>query len=329
MSYIGHRTATVTNQLIHTIMTQQEFTDYMTSKGWSQQASKATYSRSIIDKSIGINEWRKTLVGAYASRNPVISALYHLADCIGKEIPQWEDLTVPNLADYKDYLLGKVARNTAATYLRTLSAVMNIYIDYLPSTNFKSALQLKKEPSQHVALTEEEVERIHNFVPRTSVERDVKRAFMIECLCGARSIDVANLTEDNIKDGWLVYVSQKTKTETSVPVHRLLRQYLSMRPYRKKYDRAVVCRTIKRICCKCGINSEVKLFTKGEWVTKMKWELVGSHTARRSFATQLALRGVPVATISKLMGHSDVRMTSKYICINRNDIGDTAMDFFS
>lgn len=310
-------------------MTQKEFIDYMTTKGWHEKAAKATYFRNIIDKDISINEWRRTLVGAYASRNHVLSALYHLAECVGKDIPEWDDLTLPNLSDYKDFLLLKVTRNTAGTYLRSLSAVMGIYSESLPSKNFKSVLQLKKEPSQHVALTEAEVERIHEFKPRTSVERDIKRAFMIECLCGARASDVAKLTPDNIKGDWLVYVSQKTKTETSVPVHRHLLEYLNANPYRKSYQRSVVCRTIKRICCRCGINDEIKIFTKGKWVTKQKWELVGSHTARRSFATQLALRGVPVATISKLMGHSDVKMTSRYICIESKDIGDTAMAFFS
>lgn len=317
------------NQLIHIIMTQKEFTDYMTTKGWSEKASTSVYFKSIIDKDLSVNEWKRTLVGAYASRNRTVSVLLHLADYLDKNIPQWEDLTLPNLSDFKDVLLLKVSRNAARTYLGSLSATMSIYSDYLPTKNFRAAFQLRKEPSQHVALTEEEVERIHNFKPRTSVERDIKRSFMIECLCGARASDVENLTPDNVKGNWLVYVSQKTKTETSVPVHRHLLEYLNTRPYRKNYQRAVVCKTIKRICCRCGINDEVKIFTKGKWITKQKWELVGSHTARRSFATQLALRGVPVPTIAKLMGHSDVKMTSRYICIDKKDIGDTAMAFFS
>ena len=212
--------------------------------------------------------------------------------------------------------------------MHQLSGVMSIYEDELPTTNFRSVMQLKCEPSQHVALSEDEVEKIHNYVPRTKVEADIKRAFMLECLCGARSCDIVSLSESNIHDGWLTYISQKTKTETSVPVHRYLRMYLEQSVNKKTYQRAVVCNTIKRICKRCGINTIVKIFTKGHWVTKEKWELIGSHTARRSFATQLALRGVPVPTISKLMGHSNTKMTSRYICIENKDIGDKAMEFF-
>lgn len=310
-------------------MTQQDLVSYLSERGWNKQDAEKLYLRPFIDKSLTVCEWKKTFVGAFFSKYTALGTIMHLSGSLEKDIPQWEDLTLPNLSDFKDYLQTKVARNTAVYYVRLLSAVMNIYIDNIPAKNFKTALKTKREPSQHVALTEEEVERIHNYRPRSVAEHDIKRAFMLECLCGARSCDIANITEDNIKDGWLTYISQKTKTETSVPVHRHLMQYLNDKPHKKEHSSALVGLVLKRICRKCGINEEIKLFNKGMWRTEPKWKFVNSHTARRSFATQLALRGVPVATISKLMGHSSTMMTSRYICINKQDIGDVAMGFFS
>ncbi len=317
------------NQLIHTTMTQDSFVSHLTTRGWDENAARRLFESSIVDDTLSLDEWRKSLVGAFCSRNKSLGALYNLSKFLGKDVPEWDDLTKPNVSEYKDYLLNAVARNSAVTYLHQLSGVMNIYEDVLPSANYRSVMQVRNEPSQHVALSEEEVERIHRYMPRSKVEADIKRAFMLECLCGARSCDIASLSESNIHDGWLTYISQKTKTETSVPVHRYLREYLAMPTSKPKYQRAVVCETIKRICRRCGIDGIVKIFTKGQWVTKAKWSLVGSHTARRSFATQLALRGVPVPTISKLMGHSNTKMTSRYICIENKDIGDTALAFFS
>ena len=310
-------------------MTQQEFSDYLTSRGWDNKTAKRYFNNSIIDRRLPLAEWKKTFVGAYCSRHSNMGAVLHLAKCLGKDTPQWSDLTKPNIADYKDYLLTVVARNSASLYLHRLMAIMAIYEDVMPTRDFRSVMQLRAEPSQHVALSEDEVERIHRYIPRSDVEADIKRSFMLECLCGARSCDIASLSTSNVHDGWLTYVSQKTKTETSVPVHKYLMEYLEMPVHKDSYFYSVINTTIKRICRKCGIDEQVKLFTHGQWVTKPKYELVGSHTARRSFATQLALRNVPVPTISKLMGHSDVKMTSKYICVSNRNIGDEAMAFFN
>ncbi len=310
-------------------MTQQEFVSFLSRRKWGKEQAARLYETALIDGLSSLQDWRESLVGVFCARNTNIGALTHLAQSLDKDFPQWEDLTKPNLSEYRDWLLAHLARNTASTYLHQLAAVMEVHDDKIPAANFRSVMAVKKEPSQHVALTEEEVERIHRYQPRNGIEADIKRAFMLECLCGARSCDIANITAANIKDGWLTYVSQKTKTETSVPVHRDLMHYLTMPVHNAEYYRSTVCRTLKSICKKCGISDMVKLFTKGQWVSVPKYELVGSHTARRSFATQLALRNVPIATIAKLMGHADAKMTSRYICIDSRDIGDTAMSFFN
>lgn len=311
-------------------MTQTEFSQFLTQRGWDNRVAARYYHNDIIDRDMSITQWRESLIGVFCAKHSNLGALIRLKEALGKR-PQWSDLTKPNLAEYKRYLLTQVARNSAAAYLKQIAAIMTIHEDQIPESakDFRKVITLKKEPSQHVALSEDEVQMIHRYVPRTSAEEDVKRAFMIECLCGARSCDIAGLTADNINEGWLTYVSQKTKTETSVPVHKLLLEYLLQPAHRNDYKRAVVNRIIKRICQKCGITQMVKLYTQGRWQIRPKYELVGSHTARRSFATQLAQRNVPVPTISKLMGHADVKMTSKYICVDNRNIGDDAMAFFN
>ncbi len=309
-------------------MTQQDFVSFLTQRGWEEAAACRYYNNGIIDRSLTVEEWRNTLVGVFCAKHSNLGAITQMHECLGK-IPEWGDLTKPNLVEYKRYLLTKVARNSASLYLHRMAAIMAIHEDKIPAKDFRTAMALKKEPSQHVALTEDEVEMIHRYIPRTTAEEDIKRAFMLECLCGARSCDIAQITANNIHDGWLTYVSQKTKTETSVPVHRLLPEYLLKPVHKREYKRAVVNRIIKRICQKCGMTQMVKLYTHGKWQTRPKYELVGSHTARRSFATQLAQRNVPVPTISRLMGHADVKMTSKYICVEIRNIGDDAMAFFN
>ena len=114
---------------------------------------------------------------------------------------------------------------------------------------------------------------------------------------------------------------------TTVPMHKNFPKYFKQRG--KTLDRASFNRIIKRICKNCGIDDEVKLFYHGKTQVRKKYELVGSHTARRSGATELARRDVPIATISKLMNHTNTLITSRYIFADTRNLGEKAMAFFN
>ena len=72
-------------------------------------------------------------------------------------------------------------------------------------------------------------------------------------------------------------------------------------------------KTIRSICKKCGINETTQIFHKGEDIIGEKWQFVTSHTARKSFATNVYLRCRDIFLVSKYMGHSSVDMTATYI----------------
>lgn len=88
----------------------------------------------------------------------------------------------------------------------------------------------------------------------------------------------------------LVYVSQKTHIMPSAPLSHMVERLLD--------------------------ENELDLTKK-----EVSWKFISSHTARRSFATNLYLRGGDLYMISKLMGHSSVTMTEGYIVYGqRRDI---------
>jgi integrase len=64
-------------------------------------------------------------------------------------------------------------------------------------------------------------------------------------------------------------------------------------------------------------------------VTKKKYQLCAFHTARRSFASILAAKGVPVAEISQFMSHSSLSMTERYIKVDTKKISEEALSFFN
>ena len=253
-----------------------------------------------------------------------------MQEALRKSEVTWEDLTKSNLMDIADYIKEKVAPNSARTYFAILNAFLSIYMDegLVPCKKPSDVLKAKKAPSQHVALTEEEVELIDKYVPKNSCENDVKIIFMRGCLTGARCSDCERMTMDNIAGELFRYVSQKTKTEVALPVHRLLPKYLTEQP-KKVHKTTVLIRTLQRICKNVGINEQVQLYVGGKLSKMPKYEAIQMHTSRRTFVTNLALRNVPITTISKLAGHSSPIMTARYCCIELANIGDEAMSFFN
>lgn len=311
-------------------MTKQEFTTFLTARKWDAATAERTYELPIIDRNLSMREWTQTFVGAFLSkhhdRTHILTAL---ADYLDKPIPQWTDLTRATVVGFRDHLLTRITPNSCHVYMRILGAILSTYSEeegLLPSKSYKRALAVKETPSQHIALTEEEIERIHRYTPRSQTERDVKRSFLIECYTGMRSIDVRSLSDLQITDNWMTYVSQKTKTETTIPVHRNLLQYLREKPARE-HGRSSSIYALQNIARRCGIDSEVELFVGGRKRRGKKYEFLGQHSARRSFASNLALRNVPIPTIAKLMGNTP-EVAERYICIDRFNVGDNALAYF-
>ena len=261
--------------------------------------------------------------------NDRIQILRFMREAIGVDEVQWQDLTTLNLSKVREFITDKVAGNSAVTYLAILKAFLSRYTDegIVPCKNPAKELKAKRVPSEQVVLNADEIRLIENYQPRTEQERWVKAQFLCEYYCLARSSDIQQLTPENIKGDFLTYVSKKTMVATTVPLHKNFVKYFKQRG--KTLDRASYNRIIKRICKNCGICEEVKLFYHGKMQIRPKYELIGSHTARRSGATELAKRDVPIATISKLMNHTNTLITSRYIFADTRNLGEEAMNFFN
>jgi len=88
-------------------------------------------------------------------------------------------------------------------------------------------------------------------------------------------------------------------------------------------------RIIKRVAKKCGINTPVTIFYRGKMQTQPKWKFLGFHSARRSFCSNLAQRGVDIYTIAALAGHRNANMTFRYIISDTQNLPTEAQAFFN
>lgn len=243
---------------------------------------------------------------------------------------KYGDINSANLRAFKEYMEGEVTANSLFTYMAVLKATIRecAFEGLIKNPHCIDVLKVKKTPSQHCCLTEEELMKFEAYKPRTQTEMDVKILFMRGALSGARSCDCSVMGEENMSDGMLTYVSKKTKVGVTQPIHYRLQKYLTMQP-EKEHKRAVVNRVIQDICHRLRFTEPVTLSRNGRMVTKPKYKWMTMHASRRTFCTSLAVRGVPVETIAKLAGHTHSATTSKhYICIDKQNLGNAALAFF-
>lgn len=272
-----------------------------------------------------------TLKEAFKAKYPECSkVLKHFEDANGCECT-WENLTKVRLQTFVSYLSERMSPNSVKAYCSKLKTVMTSYNEEVSlPRDYEKVLLVRKDASQHIYLNKEEIQRIISFEPRSESEHIIKNQFLIGCLTGARHSDYTRFTRSNIVGKSLVYVSMKTHIQASIPLSPVVAKIIEeneLKGYNAvTYSDVYFNRLIKKICRAVGINENVSIYCFGKFTEGEKWKYVTSHTARRSFATNLYISGVDIYTISALCGHSSVEMTKEYICCPPI-VGDKVMQY--
>jgi integrase len=219
------------------------------------------------------------------------------------------------------------ATNNVGKYLQTLKVFLNdasargiaVKQDYR-SRKFK----VIKEDADNVYLSEAELQRLYDLdLSKSERLERVRDLFLVGCYTGLRFSDLTNLRPQFIKDGLIRIEQQKTADKVVIPCHEVVTAML--RKYNGTLPRSISNQKmndyLKEVCQLAGIDSlESKAQTKGgKRITKtfQKWEMVSTHTARRSFATNMYLLGIPALTIMQITGHRTEKAFMKYIKLDR------------
>ena len=167
-------------------------------------------------------------------------------------------------------------------------------------------------------LTDEEITKIlkKKFVSeRLEHVRDI---FIFSCFTGLSYIDVKSLTQENIRtsfDGnlWIMTKRQKTDIKVDVPLLKIPKMILDK--YKDKLPNGLLLPILsnqkmnsylKEIGDVCGIRKNLTF-----------------HLARHTFATTTTLaKGVPIETVSKMLGHTNIETTQIYARITNSKISN-------
>lgn len=220
-------------------------------------------------------------------------------------------------AGFAVYLRSAIALNSAkhlapstqCELLNALSIILNEavrgdFIQKNPMSQLSAVERIKKPESSREYLTPEEVVRMITVSKDNIKDGDDVAAFLFCCFCGLRYSDAVALKWENIietTEGKEILVTmKKTRRMVAVP---LSRQACSLLPKKdsptdnvfKFPSYAITLRRLKKLAASIGINKKVTF-----------------HVSRHTFATMMLTAGADLYTISKLIGHSDIRTTQIY-----------------
>lgn len=236
----------------------------------------------------------------------------------------FEDITLEFYKDFVAHLNKKgLSLNTVGDNIKKLKAVMaaSMELGYHKNTDFKGKYFTKpSEEADNIYLSLVELEHIQSLdLADNRSWNNVRDLFLIGCYTGLRFSDFSKLGQQNIADGYITIQQTKTGENVVIPVHNVVKQII------KKHNGIppIVSNQkfnvyLKDICRTVPVFLEVvpKVITKaGKKVTLnlRKWEMISSHTARRSFATNEYLNGTPSITIMAITGHKTEKAFLKYI----------------
>ncbi|TNE81411.1 MAG: site-specific integrase [Bacteroidetes bacterium] len=230
----------------------------------------------------------------------------------GKKDINLNDLNLAFVTGFDLFLRETCENNSAIKYHKTFKAVLNFalaheYMKRDPYLNFKCVIK----ETHRIVLTDEELERLRAKridILRLQIVRDV---FLFSCYTGLAYADVAGLTNKNLITGidgktWLDFTRKKTQHNVHIP---LLDPALEILDRYKDFPPSVAKGVLLPVLSNQKVNSYLKELADICGIRKN----ITFHLARHTFATTVTLsNGVPLETVSKLLGHRSIKTTQIY-----------------
>jgi len=294
------------------------------SKTKVNQKTNKVFSKSII----GIYERCKQLLIEYRDKK--------------NKVVDFDTIDMNFYKNFTAFLMEKkFSLNTIGKQIKTLKTFMNdaTYKGINTNLGFKNKdFYVMTEDVENIYLNKDELEELYNLdlTKNERLER-VRDMFIVGCWTGLRFSDFSRIEAKNIDNDFLEIKTKKTAEPVVIPIHPNLKEIMNkykgvtdnslppsisnakMNEYLKELGKLVE-----------GMNQKVSKSTTigGKEITKnyFKHELIMTHTARRSFASNLYLDKIPTITIRQLTGHKTEKSFLKYIKIKPKEHAEFVLE---
>ena len=234
------------------------------------------------------------------------------------------------LEDFRQFLVKKRehGQNTISKHFRMIATVLNIAVEQgIPIKTDFQTFRVGELPAHNIYLSLDELNRL----AACDLPERLRRAadiFLIGCFTALRYSDFSRFRVEHIRKvrgvDMIFIKQQKTGDDVVIPMHPVVHGIIGRYGGLPRMISAQKLNVyVKEACRLAGItDSIVHYFNQGgKNLTSVvqKWELVSSHTARRSCATNMHIAGIDSKLIMKLTGHRKESTFMKYLCIDNEE----------
>ncbi len=236
-----------------------------------------------------------------------------------------EGITLDFHSKFTSYLIAQknLSPNSIGDIIKNLKIFLGKLTDDEVNTNMAFRHKSFSKPSAPVdliALTQSELDTLFNAdLFRHTRLAKVRDLFVFGCVTGMRFSDIENLKLENFRPDSIDFITLKTKDRLTVPLvpqaRAILAKYEGRLP--EVMSNQKLNDYLKELCQLCGIDEPVQkvsyLGSTRIEVKAPKYELVSTHTARRTFITLALERGTRPEIVMRITGHKDIKTMMKYV----------------
>lgn len=225
-----------------------------------------------------------------------------------------------------------LSQNYISKHIKTLKTILNDAADRDITTNLKFKSRKFSAPQvdgDAIYLNVDELDELYNL-DLTNNERleRTRDLFLIGCYTGLRYSDWAKVKLENIRGEKLELITQKTNSRVTIPMPQNLKnilvKYNGNPPDMSNQKMNLYIKEVgeKLVNSKTESSSKKNVLGLSVVIDTSKYHRLATHTARRSFATNLYLEGIPAATIMKITTHTTEKNFLKYIRMTNNEAAE-------
>lgn len=294
-----------------------------------------TYQKTLKDLIAYHNTTMTTVLKPGTMKNYYTTANYlneFLESNLGVDDIRLSQLDYKFITDFEHFIRtyrAKIPRricknNGTMKHQERLMKMVNLAVklEWVLKDPFKN-YQLKYLKTEKQYLSERELQLLEHTTFRHKTMESVKDLFIFACYSGLSYIDLKELTHDHIVKGmdgrdWIKTHRAKTNEIVNIPLLKTARDILA------KYSnyQPLISNAVFPVLSNQKMNSYLKEIIKAAGIRKH----ITFHSARHTFGTTVTLsNGVPLETVSKLMGHTKISTTQIYARILQNKLSSDMM----
>ncbi len=269
------------------------------------------------------------VVQSRRKKNPTYSANYfHTFEMLINNLKIFGDIPMQSMkpsyvVDFNSFILNKGYSISSCKIMHRLIKValneaFNDDLITIDPRRFKVKFGRNELLQPRLTLQEIELLRNANLVGLLDF---IRNEFLLGIYTGARFSDWSKFSKANFYGEKFIYESKKTGQPVTLGLSDLIRdlvlklesQRIEFRLVSENANYQRFLKYVKIVCQKAEINSEFKRKEKGEDVVYEKWQLIKSHTARRTFCSLKLEEGLTLRQILPYSGHLSLQSLERYL----------------